>query len=155
MATSAQVAYVNGAQTTNWVGARDADLLWFDYVNESHQTIRFFVLPMESVMLAHRPWPIPYVEWVVHLVECERKRQDTESWVVTDREIDILVEPDLQTYRIIDLEELGGAVACGSIDTVQASAILTATQVFLDRYLHGGGHFPPAVITASMCAPRE
>ena len=41
------------------------------------------------------------------------------------------------------------------VGTDQSSHILTATQVFLDKYLHGEGRFPPAVIAASMCRKQE
>jgi GNAT superfamily N-acetyltransferase len=141
------VTFVNDNQSSDCAGGRLGNVLWFDYLQPEGNKLRFWVLPGEDIMLAHRPWPLHYVEWVVHLVESERLSESPERWTVVDREIDILVEPDLQTYRIIDLEDLGQAIEAGRISPQTSHRILSATQAFVDSYLHGGGRFPPSAVS--------
>ena len=155
MPTPVIVTYVNDDHRSTWPGTRQDSLVSYDFTNADGRAHRYWALTDENVLIVRRPWPSPHVEWVVHLVDCRQTAGEPEQWTVTDREIDILVEPNLQTYRVIDLQEFGLAVASGSLGTDQASRIQTATQLFLDKYLHGGGHFPPAVITASMCRKQE
>jgi len=107
-------------------------------------------------MFAHRPWPDeirPYMEWFVHLADILGRGQDPEVLEVVDREIDIIIEQDLQTYRIIDLEDFGNALADGRISTQDADRLLKATQTFLDDYLHGGGKFPPEIVKEWLDVP--
>jgi hypothetical protein len=132
-----------------WQGYRAQGFLYFDFETPERKAIRFFVFPEKCVMLVHRPWPVafaPYTEWLVHLVSAKAEDRQQLAWKVVDREIDVIVEPDLQTYRVIDLNDFGEAVAKGRIMPEDVRRLLTALQVFLDDYLHGGGRFPPAEI---------
>ncbi|MCX5758007.1 MAG: hypothetical protein NTU83_05800, partial [Candidatus Hydrogenedentes bacterium] len=130
-------------------GYRANGLFYFDFETNEAKAIRFFVLPEECVMLVHRPWPpdfAPYTEWLVHLVDAYAQDEERRVWQVVDREIDIIVEHDLQTYRLIDLNDYGEAIADGRLSLDDARRLLIALQAFLDKYLHGGGLFPPAEI---------
>ena len=132
-----------------WQGYQAEGCLYFDFETNEGKTIRFFVLPEKCVMLAHRPWPddiASYTEWLVHLVDAYEEDEGQRVWKVVDREVDIIVEPDLQTYRLIDLDDYGRAIAEGRVSLDDARRLLTALQEFLDEYLHGGGRFPPVEI---------
>jgi len=140
------VTFINGHEQTECAGGRVGSVLYFDYARSEGGNIRFGVLPDEDAMVAHRPWPIQYAEWVVHLVQCSRMSELPERWSVVDREVDILVDRDRQTYRVIDLDDLGDEIAAGRIASEQARRTLRSTQEFLDRYVHGGGRFPPSAL---------
>ncbi len=102
-------------------------------------------------MLAHRPWPtIPTAEWVIHLVTAERKPGEEDAWEIVDKEIDVLVEPGLDAYRMIDLEDFGEALKEKSITLTQAHYLLNRLQTFLDEFLHTDGAFPPPPVQQVM-----
>jgi len=141
-----------------WLGRYERRIVRFDFRTNEGKDIRFFAFPEKCVMLAHRPWPdsiAPYTEWYVHLVDvCELSRNPS-VWRVEDRQIDIIIEENLRTYRIIDLGDFGEAIKAGQIGAEDADRLLTATQTFLDEYLHGGGRFPPKEISDWLCdTPR-
>lgn len=132
-----------------WRGFVQADLLWFDYRAGDGRALRFFVFPDQSVMLTHRPWPPDsalYAEWLVHLVHVRQRDPACALWEVEDRQIDIIVEPDGRTYRVIDLGDFGQALEEHRLRPAEARRVLEATQAFLDRHLHGGGRFPPPAL---------
>ena len=151
MTTPVTVTYVNDDHRSTWPGTRTESVVSYDFVGSDGRAHRYWALTDESVLIVRRPWPTPHAEWVVHLADCRRTGGNPEQWTLTDREIDILVEPNLQTYRIIDLEDFAAALCSGDLASEEAARILTATQLFLDKYLHGGGRFPPAAIRDSMC----
>jgi predicted RNA-binding protein associated with RNAse of E/G family len=66
--------------------------------------------------------------------------------VLEDLIVDVIVEDDGPTYRIIDLEELADAMVSGAVSVESLHAPLRELQRFLDAHLHGGKDFPPAVI---------
>lgn len=104
---------------------------------------KWFVCPEESTMITTAPWgeDVP-ANWayLVHMVDARRTGAD--SWEVHDRELDIVIEHNCQTYRMIDLDDLAESIETGSMDTATACRMLRAAQVFVDEYLHGGGKFP-------------
>lgn len=132
-----------------WEGEWEGGVLRFDFATDEGRGIRLFALPEKHVMIIHRPWPEelgPYVEWFVHLVDVSLVDAEKGLWEVTDRQIDVIIEKNLQTYRIIDLEDFGAYVAQGKIGVEDAHQLLVATQRFLDEHLHGGSRFPPTEI---------
>lgn len=136
----------NNDGRTAWKGYLEHSILRFDFETNEGKAIRFFALPDKCVMFVHRPWPDSIsrpVEWVVHLADVFERDREHGVWEIVDREIDVIVEENLQTYRVIDLEDFGAALEEGQISPHDARRLLRACQQFLDEYLHGGGKFPP------------
>ncbi len=141
-----------------WRGYLECGVIRFDFHTNAGKDVRFFAFPEKHVMLVHRPWPntiAPYTEWYVHLVDVYEPDPGSVVWEIRDCEIDIIVEENLQTYRIIDLEDFGEAVKTGQISGDDAGRLLGATQEFLDEYLHGGGRFPPKEILNWLSEPPK
>lgn len=107
---------------------------------------RYFWLLSEGVQLIYEPFGWEH-EWYIDLVSIRRFDSPRGPlFRVHDRLIDIVVEGDGPTYRIIDLEEAAEALTSGIITAQALAEVLTATQNFLDRYLHRRATFPPAAI---------
>ena len=124
------------------------DVLYFDYDGEKYdKTQRCFVLLEEGIQLMHEPWDWKN-RWYVDLIEV--RHQTNPEIHLSDRYIDIIIEEDGPTYRIIDLEELGKTIAEGKISLKETQVILEQTQTFLDRYVHGAADFPPIKIRPFM-----
>jgi hypothetical protein len=129
-----------------WQGHMDGELLYFDFATTSGRPIRFIALHDKCIMFAHRFWPGDsslHVEWLVHIVDIVERDPGRSIWQIIDREIDITIEENLQTYRLLDLEDFGEAIAEHRIASDDAYRLLRLTQEFLDTYLHGGPKFPP------------
>jgi hypothetical protein len=81
-------------------------------------------------------WP-----WYVHIGStCFEEAHS--CWVFTDLFCDVVVQRDLRTHSVMDLNDLGRALDSGLITGVQLSAALDSTQVLVDMIRAGG--FPPA-----------
>jgi predicted acetyltransferase len=111
--------------------------------NPDNKTQRCFVLLNEGIQLRHEPWGWKN-RWYADAIAVTHRTSDEIH--LEDREIDIIIEGEGPTYRVIDLEEFGKAVAEGTIAPEAAQETLEQTQAFLDRYVHGGGDFPPMKI---------
>lgn len=124
------------------MGCEEDGIIRFDFANKRGPR-RFFVMPEQCVMFAdesHLPVDIP--SWFVHLVDAEVYAAEQRIWVVTDREIDLLVAVDSQAYRMVDLDDFARAMSENRISVSDAERLLPAMQRFLDSYLHNG-EFPP------------
>jgi hypothetical protein len=107
---------------------------------------RYFWLLGEDVQLVYEPFGWRD-EWYVDLVSVsETDSGGTRCYSVSDELVDIVVEGMGPTYRIIDLDEIGDALAGGQVTAARLSKTLTRAQRFLDRYLHRGARFPPPQI---------
>jgi len=129
-----------------WKGYLEGNLIRFDYRSREGRSCRWFAVPSRCVVFGRRPWPdeiVPYTEWFVHLADIVEEDPQRRIWRVIDRDIDIIIEADLQTYRVIDLEDFCKSLSDGELTLSDAQRILRALQDFLDLYLHGGGRFPP------------
>lgn len=139
------VTYHNDEHTSTWAGFEERGILRFDFTNDGTPR-RFFVMPEYCVMFADETalgGTRPRHGWFIHLVDAIQQDPERGVWLVEDREIDVIVETDLRTYRIIDLDDFGQALCEGRISLQDAQRLLTALQRFLDTYLHGGGKWPP------------
>jgi hypothetical protein len=130
-----------------WAGCLEDGVIRFDF--ENHRGKRtFFVIPHLSVMMCDELGLVPQFpdrRWYVHIVDAAET--ETGVWQVHDREIDIYVQDDLRTYRVVDMDEFAEAVAAGKISPSDACRLLVDTQRFLDHYLHRENEFPPKEIT--------
>ncbi|MEK5057290.1 hypothetical protein BK126_16790 [Paenibacillus sp. FSL H7-0326] len=124
-------------------GYGTSEVAFFDRYDElSRKVIRHYILILEGVKIMHEPWGWAN-EWYVDLIDI--KLNDAEM-VLTDLYIDIVVEGNGPTYRLIDLEEYADAVSQGLIDMKDMNKHLTQVQMFLENYLHRGKVFPPKQI---------
>ena len=137
--------FLNDEHTSAWMGYEEEGVLRFDFTNKRGSR-RFFVMPEKCVMFADESsleQTIPNASWYIHVVDADEAEPGV--WVIEDRELDIVVEGDLHTYRVIDLDDFGQAMSQGRISLPDARRILERTQQFLDAYLHQG-KFPPEEI---------
>ncbi|MCM3781521.1 DUF402 domain-containing protein [Neobacillus mesonae] len=123
-------------------------IVYFDRFDDlSRKVIRHYILVNEGVKLMYEPWGW-INEWYVDLVEI-KKISDHEI-ELTDLYIDIVVEGNGPTYRLIDLEEYADAVTEGQIDIQEMNKQLKQVQTFLENYLHRGKVFPPEQVRQLM-----
>ncbi|MCM3126930.1 MULTISPECIES: DUF402 domain-containing protein [unclassified Paenibacillus] len=125
-------------------GYGTSEVAFFDRFDElSNKVIRHYILIHEGVKIIHEPWGWTN-EWYVDLVDI--KMNNDAEIVLTDLYIDIVIEGNGPTYRLIDLEEYADAVSQGLICTKDMNKHLTQVQLFLEKYLHRGKVFPPKQI---------
>lgn len=126
---------------------RRGTVLFSDEVCRRHAgPRRYFWLLGEDVQLVYEPFGWRD-EWYVDLVSVsESDSGGTACYVVRDELVDIVVEGTGPTYRIIDLDEIGDALASGRVTGARLGKTLARAQRFLDRYLHRGASFPPPQI---------
>ncbi|WP_154792133.1 DUF402 domain-containing protein [Occultella kanbiaonis] len=80
--------------------------------------------------------------WYVDLVTVVDRGAECE---IHDCFVDLLVFPDERRYEVLDLDELGDALASGSIDGASAVSVLRNAQRFVERRLGGTRSDSPAV----------
>ena len=147
--------FLNDVQTSAWSGYEEEGILRFDFTNKRGNR-RFFVMPDRCVMFADESsleQVIPNASWYIHIVDAVEVEPAT--WLIKDCELDIVVEGDLRTYRVIDLDDFGAALSEGRITLSDARRLLERVQQFLDQYLHQEGKFPPQEISAWMDAKLD
>ncbi len=113
------------------------------YDSEAGRDVRHYVLLDESVKLVYEPWGWQK-RWYIDLVHITTASDTIVE--LTDLYVDIIVEGDGPTYRVIDLEEFVDALASGNIRVEELRDPLHRLQAFLDNHIHGGKDFPPACI---------
>jgi predicted RNA-binding protein associated with RNAse of E/G family len=117
------------------------------YDSEAGRDVRHYILLDESVKLVHEPWGWQN-RWYVDLVQITTVDDTTVQ--LADLYVDIIVEGNGPTYRVIDLEEFIDALASGDIGVEELRDPLHRLQAFLDCHIHAGRDFPPACIRSFM-----
>lgn len=123
--------------------ANDTVAIFDCFDPEAGRMVRHFVLLQEAVKLMFEPWDWKD-RWYVDLVGI--KWVDENTLELKDLYIDIIVEGNGPTYRIIDMEEFADALKNQKISADAIHEPLHRLQQFLDNHLHGGKDFPPAII---------
>lgn len=125
-------------------GLADDTLAFFDRLDpKAGYMVRHFILLHESTKLMYEPWGWKN-RWYIDLVGV--RWVDENTLELDDLYVDVIVEGDGPTYRIIDLEEMADALMNQAISIDAMHEPLHRLQQFLDNHLHGGKDFPPAVI---------
>jgi predicted RNA-binding protein associated with RNAse of E/G family len=129
-------------------GWSDGSIALFDrFDDKADRVVRHFVLLEKSVKLMYEPWGWQD-RWYIDLVEV--RWQDAQTLTLEDLYLDVIVEGNGPTYRMIDLEDLASALGEGKINVQRLQEPLRRLQRFLDDHLHGGKDFPPAAIKSYM-----
>ena len=130
-------------------GQSDGEVAFFDDAADSAtgSLIRHFVLLDRGVKLMYEPWGWKG-EWYADIVLVERIGHDIVQ--LTDLYVDVVVEGNGPTYRVIDLDDLANAVARGAIGRDELATALRQLGGFVDGYLHRGKDFPPRCIRPYM-----
>ena len=110
---------------------------------KAERIVRHFVLIHEATKLMFEPWDWKN-KWYVDLVDV--RWVDENTLLLKDLYLDIIVEGNGPTYRIIDLDDLADALMNQKISVEAIHAPLWRLQQFLDNHLHDGKDFPPAII---------
>ncbi len=130
------------------VGITDDQVACFDLFDpKGQQMVRHYILLQESVKLMYQPWGWKN-QWYVDLIDLHWL--DANTLQLDDLWVDVIVEGNGPTYRIIDLEEMADAFLSHQVSVETMHAPLHNLQKFLDNHLHGGKDFPPAVIQPFM-----
>lgn len=107
---------------------------------------RLYWLPDYGVQIVYEPWGW-HQEWYVDMVEITHEdAPESDVYAVRDMEVDIIVQGNGPTYRVIDLEKFGDRVLSGEFRVEEVWRVLTGTQRFLDAFLHRGAPWPPPAI---------
>ncbi|WP_197522204.1 DUF402 domain-containing protein [Occultella aeris] len=96
--------------------------------------------------------------WYIDLVTVLDRGAECE---IRDCFVDLMVFPDERRYEVLDLDELGDALASGSIDGATAVSVLRNAQRFVERRLGGTRSdalavwppFPPASVVPLLELP--
>jgi len=125
-------------------GQSDGTVAYFDrHGPKDDREVRHFVLLNESIKLMHEPWGWSDA-WYADLVSiraCSDSRIE-----LTDLYLDIIIEGNGPTYRMIDFEDFAEALADAKVAPQALRDPLQRLQRFLDNHLHGGKDFPPSCI---------
>ncbi len=125
-------------------GLTDEHIAIFDrFDSKSDHVVRHFILLMEAAKLMYEPWGWKD-RWYIDLVDV--RWIDAHTLELDDLYVDVIVEGNGPTYRIIDLEEMADAFIEKKISVEAMHAPLHRLQRFLDKHLHGGKDFPPAAL---------
>ncbi len=126
------------------VGVTDGEVAAFDRFDpKADRIVRHYVLLKESTKLMHEPWGWKD-RWYVDLVDIRRIDEDTIE--LDDLYLDVIVEGNGPTYRMIDMEELADALVDQKVSIETLRGPFHCLQRFLDSHLHGGKDFPPVAL---------
>ncbi|MBT4503293.1 MAG: DUF402 domain-containing protein [Gemmatimonadetes bacterium] len=120
-----------------------------DFGGEQKHDLRKYVFLEENIQLVYDPFWLSKKEssakqWYADLIHVE---WITDSLIeITDLYLDIIIEENGPTYRMIDFDDLADALAHDKVDTQILSNALRGLQTFLDNHLHFGKDFPPEII---------
>ena len=112
-------------------------------------SLEFRVLLDLGVKLMYEPWGWKN-EWYADIVRVDEA--DDGVIGLTDLYVDVVIEGDGPTYRVIDLEDLAEAVVSESINDEDVAAALGPLQRFVDEHLHRKMDFPPESIRPTLTA---
>ena len=125
-------------------GYCNEEIAYFDkYDDKALKIVRHFILLNEGMKLMFEPWGWKN-EWYIDLIKIKWNDENTLEFI--DQYIDIIVEGNGPTYRIIDFEDYANAIIENKISTEEIKAQFIQIQNFLDNYLHRGKIFPPKSI---------
>ena len=125
-------------------GVSDGKVAYFDcYDQKSQKDIRHFVFLEESIKLMHEPWGWKD-KWYADLIKIECVSKNEISLI--DLYLDIIIESNGQTYKMIDFDDFANALVNGRINITELEIPLNNLQIFLDNHLHDGKDFPPSII---------
>ena len=129
-------------------GYGNDEIVFFDrYDEKAVKNIRHFLLINEGFKLMYEPWGWKN-EWYVDLVKINWHNENTVEFI--DQYIDIIIEGNGPTYRIIDFEDYANAIINKKITVDEIKHQFIQIQNFLDGYLHRGKIFPPKIICELM-----
>jgi hypothetical protein len=115
---------------------------------EAKRTVRHYVLLDKSVKLMFEPWTVKN-HWYVDLIQVEELNGNTIQ--LTDLYVDVWVKGNGPTYEMMDIHELGEALARGDVTAEQMRKPLANLQKFLDNHLNfGAKDYPPDCIKPFM-----
>ncbi|MEW6752487.1 MAG: hypothetical protein AB1505_16095 [Candidatus Latescibacterota bacterium] len=142
-----------GSRLGEHAGQTDGQLAFFDDGADSSTglPIRHFVLLDWGVKLMHEPWDWTD-EWYADIVRVERIGDDVIE--LTDLCVDVAIEGNGPTYRLLDLDDLAQGVSSGAFSREDAALALGSLPRFLDGCLHRGREFPPACLRPYL-PPRQ
>ncbi|CAG7625419.1 DUF402 domain-containing protein [Paenibacillus allorhizosphaerae] len=125
-------------------GYGNDEIVYFDRFDpKSDKEIRHFILMNEGVKIMFEPFGWKN-EWYVDLIKIERCDENTIS--LEDMYIDVIVEGNGPTYRIVDLDEYADGVLEGKVSLTEMKTQMLQIQTFLIKYIHKGKEFPPEII---------
>jgi predicted RNA-binding protein associated with RNAse of E/G family len=125
-------------------GFSNGKVAYFDHFDaKSNKEIRHFILLEESIKLMYEPWGWK-CNWYADLIRIDIISENQINLI--DLYIDIIIESNNQTYRIIDLDDFANAIVNDLICYKDIKTALNNLQSFLDNYLHNGKDFPPNII---------
>ena len=130
-------------------GVSDGRVAAFEHFHkEAGRNVRHYVLFEKSVKLMFEPWTVKN-HWYVDLVKIDKV--DEQTIELTDLYLDVWVKGNGPTYEMMDMHELGKALANGDVAPEQMKEPLAGLQRFLDDHLNfGAKDFPPACIKPFM-----
>lgn len=125
-------------------GFANENVAYFDcHDSKAEKTIRHFILLNENIKLMYEPWGWKD-KWYADLINIEYVNNSEIK--VTDLYIDIIIEGNGPTYRMIDFEDVVKALMNNEIEPEQLQKPFKKLQEFLDNHLHNEKDFPPTVI---------
>ncbi|MBT3273984.1 MAG: DUF402 domain-containing protein [Spirochaetales bacterium] len=131
-----------------FTGQTDGQVAFFNRDDvKTGKMVRHFVLLGKGVKLMYEPWGWEH-EWYADIISIDQIQDDIIE--LRDLLVDIIIEGDGPTYRVIDLDDLADAVENGSISPNDHGDCLRKLQRFLDKHLHAGKDFPPKIIEPYM-----
>jgi len=126
-------------------GYRNEEIAYFDlYDVQAGKGIRHFILLNYNVKFMYEPWGWVKKEWYVDLVAIEYSEDDKIR--LTDLYLDLYIEENGPTYRMVDLNDLAVALVNNEVNVHDLKEPLINLQRFLDDHLHGSKNFPPEAI---------
>lgn len=135
-------------------GVSNGKIAAFDRVsNGGRDPVRHYIMLDKSVKLMFEPWSHQENSvqnfWYIDLIQVEHVDDGTIQ--LTDLYIDVWVKGNGPTYEMMDMHELGEALANGDVTPEQMKKPLADLQRFLDDHLNfGAKDFPPTAIRPFM-----
>lgn len=132
------VQYVGMPDTLIAAGVRDGAVVAFGWGFEDHGQIleQLSFILLDDGMLIAQPVSFPAAQrgwWYCDLISVT---EVDAGFRIEDLYVDIIVGPPTQPYRVLDLDELAGAVTAGTVTPDLAIDGLRRCQSFLDRRLN-------------------
>jgi predicted RNA-binding protein associated with RNAse of E/G family len=129
-------------------GFANEKVAYFDKFDpKANKVVRHFILLDENIKLMYEPWGWKN-EWYADLIDIEYI--NSSEIRIKDLFIDIIIEGNGPTYRMIDLEDVIKALKNKEIAIEELESPFKKLQRFLDHHLHKGKDFPPSVIRRFM-----